>query len=110
MQLRLEAAEAEKAERAEKVIEDYLDYTCGIIEKNMRLDVCTKSVYADIAREAVPEDFWERFESNEHLFKTRLPGALSDRMEGVKVVFNSLSYGKEEDKYIFFEFDVVLDD
>ena len=58
------------------------------------------------------EEFWEKFEYNGLLFKTRLPEVLNKKLgEGIKLKFNSLSYGKEkieECEYIFFNFAVEL--
>jgi len=111
----LQDAEMEEAKKvAEKAMmaEKFLDYTANIIEDNMDLDVAAKRVSAYIPREEMTREYWDTFESNGILINTRLPGVLNRKMNGAKVAFNTLDYGKkesEEDAYIFFTFSVELD-
>ena len=107
-----EMEEAKKVAERQKRMDDYLNYTASIIEGRMSLDASNKSVFAYIPREDVPVEYWDRFESNGILINTRLPGVLSRKMNGAKVKFNTLDYGKRESKegpYIFFAFTVELD-
>ena len=104
------AKAAEKKEKAEKATKALLDYVCDKIEENMSLDTETQRIFAGINRAELSDDFWNRFEYNGLLFKTRLPEALNERLgDGVEVAFNTLSYDKvEEDEYIIFKFAIEL--
>ena len=98
---------AEKAKMAEKAVETLLDYTCQLIEDNMDLDTENQTVFASIDREKLTPEYWEKFEHYGLTFKTKLPQALNERLDGVEVSFNTLSYDKVED-YVFFKFGIEL--
>ena len=110
--LAAQESEAKRVAERQKRMDGYLDYTASIIESHMSFDASNKSVFVYISREEMTREYWDTFESNGILINTRLPGVLNRKMNGAKVAFNTLDYGKkesEEDAYIFFAFTVELD-